>query len=84
MRFRIPRRTRSAGIDGVVHAETGTTSPPSGRRRRLGLPPAGQHRARPRGAALRKEPGVKLVTAIIKPFKLDDVKNASSFGSRLP
>ena len=74
--FRVPEEVEVEGIDLNEHAETAyefDTRRWSGRRAPGELGPAIHER---RGGV-----GMKLVTAVIKPFKLDDVKTAlEAFG----
>ena len=71
--FRVTDEDEITGIDNVEHAEIGLRLRLA-RRQRFNMHhwPA---RRMPRPAT-RRGPGMKLVTAIVKPFKLDDVKNA--------
>ena len=70
--FRLDEESEVAGIDSVVHAETAYDF---ARWVAAGSGPLGRPGAR-RGPNTEGVRGMKLVTAIIKPFKLDDVKNA--------
>jgi hypothetical protein len=76
MGFRITEEDEVTGIDSVEHAETAYDFA-SGSGRWRGRRSRRAHAARrtPRPGT-RKGSGMKLVTAIVKPFKLDDVKNA--------
>ena len=71
--FRITEEDEVTGIDNVVHAESGYDFASLGSSGST-APLAGQARAEARNTE--RSPGMKLVTAIVKPFKLDDVKNA--------
>ena len=71
--FRITEEDEVTGIDNVVHAESGYDFASLGSSGST-APLAGQARAEARNTE--RDPGMKLVTAIVKPFKLDDVKNA--------
>ena len=73
MGFRVTEEDEITGIDNVVHAESGYDFASLGSSGST-APLAGQARAEARSTE--GSPGMKLVTAIVKPFKLDDVKNA--------
>ncbi len=76
MGLRVTEEEEVTGIDQTIHAETAYEFGGA-----LGTGPARACRQRGRAAEQRAGAVVRLVTAVVKPFKLDDVKTAlEAFG----